>query len=304
MKITFKTVLASLCCIGIVGAPSLAYVASDFVYYRLHVHSIFAGSLLSFMIVIVYIGLLLILMAIIEYPGAQEEVSKIQDSHELKPIASDHGSSLEEVMKTIRNEELEYLAYFSLDGEKLAEGTYLSPIKCSITTEDWNDICYEGEEVMKVHNHPGSSNVAFSAQDFKAFLCQDFIRKTIVVTKDYNYTMEKIGNGYEDLQDDAKAYVERMDEEYLWISAFSNRLWSVVTARKAAKEFGLKFSAKCIRQRPIKRYAFYGLAVCAIVTMFCLVKPQPSASTSDPNETITATQLANEVCSGHIETPM
>lgn len=329
MKIKIKSVLVSLCYIGLIGAIPLTYVIPDFVRYRLHVRPVPVVILLSFMIVLVYLGLLVVSMAIIECSSVPEEATETQDSepnHE--PVASNHGSNTQEVMEAIRNENLEYLACFSLNGKKLAEGTYFSPIKCNITTEDWNDICCKGEEVMEVHNHPDCYNVAFSAQDLKSFLQKDFIRKTIVVTKDYNYILEKVGNGYEDLQDDAKAYVEKMDIKYTWLSLFSPRLWSVVVARKTAEKFGLQFRIERINPSPVKRIIPVGIAACVAIAAFYLVEPQffnhsANATVSTQYDAadeayngntqtaggrqdniVTEGQLANEIVSGYIDTPM
>lgn len=322
MKIKGKNVLrlagemVGVICIYYAPIACIDYVLIDFVYGYLHMslQSTLIAVLLGLSADVMYICLIATI-------GAVLELSKSSESHEepelkLEVVTSNHGSSLKEVMEAIRNEELEYLAFFDLEGKKLAEGTYLSPDKCNITTEDWHSICHRGEEVMKVHNHPSRSNVAFSAQDFRSFLCQDFIRKTVVVTKDYNFIMEKIGNGYEASQDDAKAYVEKMDIMYSWLSTFSDRLWSIVVARKTAEKFGLQFRVERINQAPTRSFASVGIATCLVLAALCLFKPQCS-SADDPayhsnaqilggqqDNIVTEAQLVNEVFSGYIDPPM
>ncbi len=326
MKVKIKSVLVLLCYIGIIGIIPLMYVTANFIHYQLHVRLILVEALLILMIGLVYLGLLAVFMAIIGCSDMPKEVTETQDSrpnHE--PVASNHGSNIQEVMENIRNNELEYTACFDLEGRKLAEGTLLSPHECSITAEDWRNICYRGDEIIKVHNHPGCSNVAFSAQDFKAFLQKDFIRKTLVVTKDYNYTMEKVGDKYETLQDDAKSYAAKMYTQCIWPSAFSDRLWSIVVVRRTAKKFGLRFKVERINQTPTRKIIPVGVMACVILMMFCFAKPQASASAvarynsaaDDPcfhgntqtaggqqDNIITEDSLANEIVQGYIDTPM
>ena len=43
-------------------------------------------------------------------------------------------------MEQTRDEEHEYAAYFDLSGDKLAEGTLLSPYTCHVAREDWYNI--------------------------------------------------------------------------------------------------------------------------------------------------------------------
>lgn len=285
MKIKGKNILKQAgivrtICIYYAPIAFIDYALVDFIYTRLRVSlwSILIAILICLLVDTVYMCLTVTIEVICL--GLLESFEDCRESElKMEPIASNHGSNLIEVMEAIRNEKLEYLAYFDLEGKKLAEGTYLLPAKCSITTEDWYNIYYRGEDVMEVHNHPGHSNVAFSVQDFKSFLQQDFIRKTVVVTKDYNFILEKVGNGYETSQDDAKAYVKRIDIAYAWLSVFSARLWSIVVARKTAEKFGLKFEAERINQTPTTRKIIpVGVIVCVILMTFCFAKPQVSAS--------------------------
>ncbi len=321
MKIKGKDVLGlvgaiSATCIYFAPIVVIEYVVVDFVFdrFQLLLQSTLIAAALCLLASIIYVCLTTAMGVMLESSGESHEESEPK----LEAIASNRGSNLNEVAEAIRNEKLEYLAYFSLNGEKLAEGTYLLPDQCNITTKDWHSIYARGEEVMKVHNHPGHSDVAFSAQDFKAFLCQDFIRRTVVVTKNYNFIMEKVGNGYEDLQNDAKAYVERMDIKYIWLAIFSSRLWSVIVARKAAENFGLKFMVERINYSPVRKCIFAGLALCSVIASLGLFKPQffnysasATASAQDSSNasddgiiTVTEAQLANEVSCGAIDPPM
>lgn len=281
-----KKILNWLCFTALPIACGFLIVCLDYVIFHiLSQHKLIA----SFIVVLVGAALIgcyaVILIALSQLEGA--------DSKPIQEIAitANHGGRLETAMEAIRNEKYEYMAYFNLAGHKLAEGTYLSPDHCNITTEDWQKVRSSGEEIIKLHNHP-NTNTAFSAGDFAAFLSHDFFRQTIVVTKGYNYILEKTGNGYEHLQDEVEAYINKMDIRYGWIYPFSIRLWSVVSARKTAKWCGLNFSAKRIKA-PVKRRALYfGIAVCAIAAVTLLIQNKIQPPISRPLNTFVTKQCS------------
>lgn len=75
-------------------------------------------------------------------------------------IPSDHGSNLETVMEAIRNEPLEYRSIFDADGNKLAEGTLLSPTRCNVASAYWQE--------------KSDAKYPFSIAEFKDFVDNTF----------------------------------------------------------------------------------------------------------------------------------
>lgn len=211
-----------------------------------------------------------------------EELKEEKNSRLDTAITSNHGDNLKEVMEVIRREEWEYNAVFDLSGSKLAEGTYQSPNKCNLTSEDWQKIAQRGEEIIDLHNHPGRDS-SFSPQDFKAFMQYDFIKQFIVVSRRYNYILVKPKGGYEGIQDEVKSYAEMMDRRYFWLEIISFWLWSVITAKKTAEKFGLEFRVERAPQPTARKNAFHiGLATCAILALCSigLLRPAESSATS------------------------
>lgn len=164
-------------------------------------------------------------------------------------IGADHGGNLKEVMAAIRDESVEYLAIFDREGKKLAESTLLSPFRCTMVADDWERIYRGGKQIVEVHNHPRSDN-AFSELDFRAFFQKDFIRQSIVVTKHYNFILEKPFGGYEHLMDDVEAYVKKLRARCRWLSVFSDHLTSIVVAWATAFEYGLEFKIRRVYRAP------------------------------------------------------
>ncbi len=249
MKIKIKSVLKtlSLFCIKYVPMVPISYkVLENFVYRGLGAS--FLGAVICCVTCTVYLCILVTISLAIQYAMDTEQGSQ------QKAVTADHGNRIEDVMEAIRHEEYEYLAYFNFDGEKIAEGTFLLPDMCNVTAEDWTRVYLYKKEVIGVHNHPGEDNMAFSDGDFESFLSQKHYRRSIVVTKDYDYVLEKVGDSKTPLRGEARTYVRKMDIRYAWLSVFSARLWSIVVARRAAKRFGLIFSVERVSQVSVKNF--------------------------------------------------
>lgn len=266
--------------------------------------------LLVILTVVVAIGALVAaFLAIVDASSSDEvkeefvkqlEVRKSRDASQYIAVVSNHGNNLKDVMEAIRHEEWEYYAFFNLSGQKLAEGTYQSPKTCNITKEDWQRLKQCKEEVIGLHNHPGTYNGSFSKEDFAAFLQYDFIRQFIVVTEKYNYVLKKTANGYEKFYDEARTYAGEMFTKYLWLEVLSGRLWTVLVSLKTAKRFGLEFCIERVPRPATQKNAFrIGLATCAILA-FCLAgyRPLPESSPLSPAPTVTATAVASSTKTG------
>lgn len=225
----------------------------------------------------IFLGLMFRLLYLIDIAFSDEFKEEIIDyletAHQTQNTAtvSNHGNNLKEVMEAIRHEDWEYNAFFDLSGRKLAEGTYQSPKSCNITSEDWKEIDQRREDVISLHNHPGTSDGAFSCMDFAAFLQRDYIRQSIVVTRKYNYVLIKNGNDYEQYTQKAKKYAAEISTRYLWLGYLSHRRWTVLTSKKTAKKFGLEFCIERVPQPTTQKNIFrIGLATCVIMAL-CLV---------------------------------
>ncbi len=176
-------------------------------------------------------------------------------------IPSDHGSNLETVMEVIRNEPLEYRAIFDADGNKLAEGTLLSPTRCNVASADKPKIKYAE---LDLHNHPGTDNQSFSGKDLKNLIV-DSIHNERVVTKNYTYFVE---NPYWQEKSDAKypfsiaEFKDFVDNTfnlpryvwYLWGKSDTFAKWcSIYLVYRIAHRFGLKFHIQDHRLERLKR---------------------------------------------------
>lgn len=252
-----------------------------------------------------------------ELVGQLEASNDEAESRENVVIVSNHGDNLKEVMEAIRCEAWEYSAVFDLSGRKLAEGTYQSPTVCNISEEDWRKLDTKREEVVRIHNHPAPYDGSFSEQDFYNFLFRDYIRKYIVVTRKYNFVLEKTVDSYSSLAREAMDYAERLFKKYLRLSHLSYLAWTVLVSRKTAKRFDLKFRVERVSRATAGRKRFQiGLATCAI-TALCLALTGSNITTEDyslpsPSETVVSTTVYFDYsiyddthsCKGIIDEPL
>lgn len=102
-------------------------------------------------------------------------------------IPANHGATLAEVIKGIWKEKVEFLAFFSPDGQKLCEGTLNSSDHSSIALE-YVGFLEHHPGCLSVHNHP-NLNVAFSTNDLIQSVCLREAR-TIVVAPDFCFVMD------------------------------------------------------------------------------------------------------------------
>lgn len=167
-------------------------------------------------------------------------------------IKSDHGKKITVVMERLRTENIEYRALFDVKGDKVAEGTLLSPNICNIPEEEWD--CFYQAGLIDLHNHPNEGQVSFSSQDLYSMIYLK-IRRSIVVTRSFTYVME---NPYWNRDDgprakDVKAYADKYFSyvgEIVYLS--SPHLYSILVSYLTAQKFGLKFHAEDLRFQKLK----------------------------------------------------
>lgn len=116
-----------------------------------------------------------------------------------------HGNDLKAVMQSIREEDIEYCAFFTVAGKKMSEWTCYSrtAVRFPGTMHDCNGM-------FLVHNHPGIEEMAFSSDDL-GYMLQYHLRAMIVVTRRYTYIMENMHWREQDSSlrsKEAKAYLE------------------------------------------------------------------------------------------------
>ncbi len=117
--------------------------------------------------------------------GGQYERLKLAALSE--PIEANHGETIEEVIRNIRYEPVEYLAVFDPYGKKVGEMTLLNPSEVRPGKRLWQYMCNH-PGCIKVHNHP-QSNIGFSANDFRSSVIAG-AGKTIVIAETMVYTLE------------------------------------------------------------------------------------------------------------------
>ncbi len=175
-----------------------------------------------------------------ELPAALEEA-----------IETDHGMNLSNVMEALRDELVEYKAVFDANGNKLAEGSILSPSKCALPKGKWSQI--SGRAKINLHNHPSLSDGSFSPQDFHSLVACQF-RQDIVITLHYTYIMDAFRSDLTTLNaDKVKQYAETMYQKiqnnavvYFSLSTgiCENLVWRLCTiavSRAVADRYGWKF---------------------------------------------------------------
>lgn len=104
-----------------------------------------------------------------------------------RPITSNHGNSLVEVIQNLRHEQFEYTAVFDLDGQKLDESTILcrTEVKWSETKKQ-RILAYPDRSIC-LHNHP-HADTAFSVADVTNFMRYPSAY-SLVVTPNFLYSL-------------------------------------------------------------------------------------------------------------------
>lgn len=170
---------------------------------------IYAGTLiadlsLAFTLNSIAMKVLFILMAIAMFVRLRIELFKIQDTKQQRrhalileewgePVTTNHGDTIPEVMMNLRNESVEYVAFFTKDERKICESTINCPTITTVSKDDLHLILQNPGGVM-VHNHPGDEPIAFSPEDLM-YLANGVCNKSIVVTSSFCYAMDA-SNGF------------------------------------------------------------------------------------------------------------
>lgn len=105
-----------------------------------------------------------------------------------EPVAADHGATIPEFITNVRDEAVEYVAFFTEDEQKLCESTINCPSMVTVSDADKVLVLQHPHGVM-IHNHPGEEPIAFSPEDL-VYLATGICQKSIVVTSSFCYTME------------------------------------------------------------------------------------------------------------------
>lgn len=100
---------------------------------------------------------------------------------------ADHGNTIAEVLRGLRDEPIEYLAVFNANGVKIAETTLYDTTQVRSHDAVFQAMYRQGN-CIKIHNHP-STHSGFSENDVVAAI-QYRASKTIVVAQDLIYTLE------------------------------------------------------------------------------------------------------------------
>lgn len=166
--------------------------------------TLIADLSLAFTLNSIAMKVLFILMAIVMFVRFGSVLSKIQATKQQRrhalileewgePVATNHGDTIPEVMMNIRNENVEYVAFFTKDERKICESTINCPTMTTVSKDDLNLILQNPGGVM-VHNHPGDEPIAFSPEDL-TYLASGVCSKSIVVTPSFCYIMDA-SNGF------------------------------------------------------------------------------------------------------------
>lgn len=104
------------------------------------------------------------------------------------PIEANHGDTIEEVIRNLQYEPVEYIAVFDPDGKKVGEVTSLKQSCCSFGDTLWGYM-RQHPGCIQIHNHPGRDSTPFSADDFKSAV-QSKTGIAIVIAGLMLYTLE------------------------------------------------------------------------------------------------------------------
>lgn len=104
------------------------------------------------------------------------------------PIPADHGDNLLAVINGIKDESVEYVAYFLPNGLKLCESTLNSPNETTVEDKFLRTV-RRRRGCFAVHNHPGEELTTFSDMDILHSV-QHKLSRAIVVTPQLCFVMD------------------------------------------------------------------------------------------------------------------
>lgn len=159
-----------------------------------------------------------------------------------------HGEDLEVLMENLRQEDLEYLAFFDFTGRKLSEWTSFLPDQIDYYVKETPI-----EGAISVHNHPGLVESSISSGDLDSMI-RSRQRKMIVVTRNYTYTLENPRWWEKNnilIAGEASAYLSGLlENQGIWALIrkttlpLEYRRDSVWAIRETAAKYGLEFSVQ------------------------------------------------------------
>lgn len=241
-----------------------------------------------------------IMLLLTDKPNVQ--TSATEDEPLAEAIESDHGNDLIAVMDAIRNEPLEYRAFFDFNGHKLTEGTLLSPTLCNIPANGWHQV-YQFAHT-DLHNHPGTDEVSFSDKDLYN-LIRLGIQRSIVVTHSFNYIMENPWYNRDDgpSAESVKQYVIDLWSKHWFTRVVFTRACSRYVSHCVAKKFGLKYRIEHARLWRLRnsmkqfftvprRIVATGIIAGTVIMTGLVVKPDTTIRTDSIIADIDARDLA------------
>lgn len=105
-----------------------------------------------------------------------------------EPVPSNHGETVDEFVKNIRSEEVEYIAFFTSEGKKLYESTLNHPTMAIPSDNDW-ELTLKHPDGIMIRNHPSKEVTAFLDRDL-IYLSSALCKKLVVVTPYWDFVME------------------------------------------------------------------------------------------------------------------
>lgn len=169
------------------------------------------------------------------------------------PVAANHGKTLAEVIEGLRNEPVEYIAYFSPSGEKLAEATQLRPDQVCLTREQ-RRLVKQHPGCISIHNHPDHYISAFSTADVAVGVrIQE--SQSIVVAENICFVLQGLGDVNAQPSEVTDAMQNTPTANYLAMLVSNQTLFnylmqdrldelSLMRCANAAEKFGIKFEVK------------------------------------------------------------
>ncbi len=169
------------------------------------------------------------------------------------PVAANRGKTLAEVIEGLRNEPVEYIAYFSPSGEKLAEATQLRPDQVCLTREQ-RRLVKQHPGCISIHNHPDHYISAFSTADVAVGVrLQE--SQSIVVAENICFVLQGLGDVNAQPSEVTDAMQNTPTANYLAMLVSNQTLFnyliqdrldelSLMRCATAAEKFGIKFEVK------------------------------------------------------------
>lgn len=270
-KKAWSLILSFIIVINIIVAGTFVFASLTWLYWlerqgiiKLVTFQHFFPIAVSILVPLIVIALALDVYGLIKIWKALREFY-LEQTALTKPVESDHGSTIAEVIYRIHKEPVEFAAIYDGDGTKLSESTLYNPAHAKIPDPCWEHLHQHPEhDHIMIHNHP-SGRGAFSEKDIAAVI-NGCISTSILIAGNMLYTLEAPTGFWELDSDDIVEEYDDLDKIFeklafcrfvrkTGISSGTFVAQNILICQCLARRYGLKFT--CEKYRKTQYYRDY-----------------------------------------------